>query len=130
MEVDRLEYLKKKISIHVEKAKKAKIKFETKNEEEYFEAMAMNMFQAINYALDLMKEIIKKRKLGLPFSYHECVDILYKNGIIDQETKFNLKKLIILRNKIAHEYGTVSDDNIMYLFPALKYLGKLSNLEL
>lgn len=87
-----------------------KIKKKTKYEETY--GIAMALFQAINYTIDIADYLVTKKKLGFPETYAETFDVLFQYKIIDDEQKTDLKSLCEYRNIIAHEYHKINKEEL------------------
>ena len=68
--------------------------------------------------------IISEKELGFPSKYREIFEILYRENIIDKETLNGIKRLIFLRNLIAHEYYTIKIEELKEMVRLLKYVDK------
>ncbi len=86
-----------------------------------YTSLAMECFQAVNSLIDLGEYIITELKLGFPSTYKEIFELLYKNKIIDKETFNAIKRLIFLRNLIAHEYYRISEGELKEMVELLDY---------
>lgn len=86
---------------HVEGA----FKLKDKDISDYFvyNTLAMECFQAVNALIEIGEYVLTKEKLGYPSTYGEIFDILFKNKLLNEETLKGAKRLIFLRNLIAHE---------------------------
>jgi len=89
-----------------------------------FNSLAMECFQAVNSVIDLGEIIISEKELGFPSKYREIFEILYRENIIDRETFDGIKRLIFLRNLIAHEYYTIKIEELKEMVRLLKYVDK------
>ena len=92
------------------------------------DALAMECFQAVNYAIDFMDEYVKRNELGVAFSYMELVDILEERRLIDGGNARKIRRLIALRNKIAHEYHVIYDEEVIEMAKMLNALKSLERL--
>ncbi len=77
-----------------------------------FNSIAMDSFQAANYAISLGEKLIESGKLGVPMSYRDVFDILFKRGKIEKSARNALVRLVYLRNVIAHQYGEVGEGDV------------------
>jgi len=75
-------------------------------------AVSMDIFSIINLTIDLGNEIIFSSNIGFPSEYKEIFTIIRRKGIIDEKLENELKDLIILRNKISHKYGDLTEKEI------------------
>lgn len=98
------------------------IKLKNRDISEYlvYNTLAMECFQGVNALIEIGEYIITKNKLGFPSSYREIFEILEKNKIIDREELESLKRLVFLRNLIAHEYKRISEDELLEMIDLLE----------
>ena len=82
-----------------------------------FRAASMDIFSIINKTIDLSEEVVSSKNLGFPMQYKDLFTFLVQSKIIDKKLSEGLKELIILRNKISHRYGAISEKEI---FEAIK----------
>lgn len=129
MKVDRKEFLKRKIEEHIHGAKETLKLAEGRKDRVVVNALTMECFQAVNYALDFMEEIIKERKLGIGFSYRDYVDILVSNNLMDEKTAKEISYLTNLRNRIAHEYHVITEKEVFKMAKLLGVLERLLKIE-
>jgi len=96
---------------HLEGAKKLK----SKDVRDYFiyNTLAMECFQAVNTLIDIAQYIVMKKRLGFPSTYRELFEILEKAGYISEEELKAFKRLVFLRNLIAHEYYRISENELL-----------------
>ena len=90
-----------------------------------FNALAMECFQAVNSAIELGEFILTEKNLGFPSKYREIFEILYKSKIINKKNLSGIKRLIFLRNLIAHEYYTIKEVELKEM---IKLLGNFNEL--
>ncbi len=128
--IDRRRLAKLKMVEHWKEAKRlmGKRRAEGDRENIILNAAAMHAFQAINYALDLMEEIIKEKQWGLPFSYTQYPLLLMEKDLLSEKEAWHLVRLIRLRNRIAHEYHTFSEKDMKDLIEGLDALEALQPL--
>jgi len=53
-------------------------------------------------SITLAELVIKHKKLRLPQTYHEAIDILGEKGIIEPEFAFSFARIAGFRNFLAH----------------------------
>jgi len=96
---------------HLEGAKKLK----SKDVRDYFvyNTLAMECFQAVNTLIDIAQYIVMKKRLGFPSTYRELFEILEEAGYISEEELKAFKRLVFLRNLIAHEYYRISENELL-----------------
>lgn len=87
----------------------------------------MECFQAVNYSIALMERIAHEHRLGNALSYSDLVEALQKRGLIKNGDAVKLKRLVRLRNLIAHEYTTISNDELEEMYKLLTILKVLTN---
>ncbi len=68
------------------------------------DAALLNVLRACEQAIDLANHVIKSRKLGIPSSSAESFDLLQAKFIIDSALSEKLKKMIVFRNTLVHQY--------------------------
>ena len=72
----------------------------------------MIVFSIINGAIDLAEEIIRSEKIGFPKTYSEMFELLKKKQVVTAHDLKKFKKLILLRNNIAHNYTKIEEKNL------------------
>lgn len=85
-----------------------------------YNTLAMECFQTVNALIEIGEYIVTKNKLGFPSSYREVFELLKENKIIDKKELKNIKRLIFLRNLIAHEYTKISEKELKEMVNLLK----------
>lgn len=110
---------------HLKNAKKLK----NKDISGYFvyNTLAMECFQSANSLIDIAEEIINLKKLGFPSTYTETFEYLYKNKIIKKEEFENAKKIVFLRNLIAHEYYKIRENELLEMVKLLEGMENFIN---
>jgi uncharacterized protein YutE (UPF0331/DUF86 family) len=89
-----------------------------------YNTLAMECFQSVNALIEIGEYIVSKEKLGFPSSYREVFELLEKNKIINKNELKNIKRLIFLRNLIAHEYTKISEKELKEMVNLLKNIKK------
>ena len=69
-----------------------------------YNTLAMECFQAVNALIEIGGYIVTKKKLGFPSTYREIFELLQKDGMMNEEMFNATKRLVFLRDLIAHEY--------------------------
>jgi len=105
-----------------EKHLKGAMNLKSKDLKDYFvyNTMAMECFQAANTLIDLAQYIVVKKKLGFPSTYRELFEILESEGYISEDELKTFKRLIFLRNLIAHEYYRISESELLEMVNLLE----------
>jgi len=87
---------------------------------EQFYGSSMILFAILNRTIDLGKEIIHGKKLGMPASYKEIFQILEKEKLISSQLSQELQWLTNQRNVVAHEYFDIKEKNIVAIYNRIK----------
>ena len=95
-----------------------------KGREKYY-ASSMVLFSLINRVIDLAQAILISKNLGMPGSYREIFSILTERGIIDQGMFDLMKRYIVLRNRLSHEYQRI---DVKELFSGIRDAGSLKDV--
>jgi Uncharacterized conserved protein len=90
-----------------------------------FNALAMECFQAVNSVIELGELIVSEKNLGFPSNYREIFELLFDAKIISKRTLQDIKRLIFLRNLIAHEYYTITEKELKEMAELLESLDEL-----
>ncbi len=61
-------------------------------------------------------------KFGYPSTYREIFELLHKHKIIDEEAFENMKRLIFLRNLIAHEYYKITESELIEMVKLIEHV--------
>lgn len=78
-----------------------------------FTALAMECFQAVNSLIDIGQAIIAARKITVPDTYRQVFEVLSRHRVIPQSAADAGKRLVYLRNLIAHEYHLISLEELL-----------------
>lgn len=105
---------------HIENARKLLVK-EDVSEYFLYTSLAMECFQAVNSLIELGEYAVTQKKLGFPSKYREIFELLQQQRIIDQQALKAIKRLIFLRNLIAHEYYRISEEELKEMVELLDY---------
>jgi uncharacterized protein YutE (UPF0331/DUF86 family) len=85
----------------------------------------MECFQAVNSAIELGELIVSEKNLGFPSRYKEIFELLYNAKMISKKTLESFKRLVFLRNLIAHEYYMITDEELTEMATLLGCLDEL-----
>ena len=73
------------------------------------------LLESIQVIIDISCKISSHYNLGNPNNYRECVELLYKNKFIKEDTAKKTIAMIGLRNLLVHEYVSI-DNNKLHQF--------------
>jgi len=76
------------------------------------EVVILNLFVAIQEAIDLATHWVADEGWGVPSTYGQVFLVLADHGIIERDLARRLVKAASLRNLIAHRYGMLDADAI------------------
>ena len=71
------------------------------------EALLLNLYLALQAASDLSLHVVADRGLGVPADARSAIQALAAAGLVPQELAVRLSAAIGMRNRIAHQYGTL-----------------------
>ncbi|TAN44518.1 MAG: DUF86 domain-containing protein [Nitrospirae bacterium] len=78
----------------------------------YRGALLHYLYLLSDTCLSLAELVIKQKKLRVPQSYHEAIDILGENGILEPSFAYSFAKIAGFRNFLAHDYEKIEADSI------------------
>ena len=84
-------------------------------DKEKFYAASMITFSIMNRCIDLGNEVISAGNLGMPSSYRDIFEYLYRRKVVDKEVRDKMIKLVYYRNLIAHEYHRINEKEVLTL---------------
>lgn len=90
-----------------------------------FSSLAMHCFQAVNAAIELGELVVTEKKLGFPSKYKEIFELIFHKKLINKSTLEDFKRLIFLRNLIAHEYYIIKEEELKEMVSLLDSLATL-----
>jgi uncharacterized protein YutE (UPF0331/DUF86 family) len=76
-------------------------------------SLAFLLEQIVNECINLGNHIISEKDLGTPASFKEVFDLLAKEDLISSRTAERMKRLVEIRNIIAHRYGKFSNNELL-----------------
>lgn len=71
------------------------------------------MHIACEAVIDVAMYVVSNRKLGVPQTKKEAIDLLYNNNIIDEEMSKNMRNMVVFRNIAVHDYKKIENDIII-----------------
>ncbi len=74
--------------------------------------------------ITLAELVIKYKKLRIPQAYHEAIDILGENNILDADFAYSFAKIDSFRNYLAHDFEHISP-----IIISNEILNKLNDVE-
>lgn len=92
-----------------------------------YNTLAMECFQAVNALIDMGQYVVSKKKLGFPSTYRELFELLEKEGYLSEDELGVFKRLIFLRNLIAHEYYRISESELAEMANLLEKCSEFVN---
>jgi len=72
------------------------------------DSIILNIQRACEAAIDLGMHVIAEKELGIPQWTRDAFDILYDQGIIDNDISERLKAMVGFRNIAIHNYQILS----------------------
>jgi uncharacterized protein YutE (UPF0331/DUF86 family) len=91
-----------------------------------FTALAMECFQAVNSLIEVGQLLIARRKLVVPDTYRQVFEVLGQHQIISTEAAEAGKRLVYLRNLIAHEM--ITEEELLEAIVLLSHMDPLSEV--
>ena len=82
-------------------------------------ALRYGLLEAIQIVIDIACYVVSKYNLGNPETYAECIELLQKNGYINNTLAMKLKGMVGLRNILVHEYIEVQPQKLYDLLEKL-----------
>ena len=77
------------------------------------DSVVLNIERAIQACIDVGAHIISDKKLGLPQNSREVFKILGENGIISDDLRARLERMVGFRNIAVHNYQKINIDIIV-----------------
>lgn len=70
-------------------------------------ALRYGLLEAIQMVIDISCHLVSQNNLGVPATYSECIEQLYRAGYLNDESRMALLGMVGLRNILVHEYISV-----------------------
>lgn len=90
----------------------------------YRGALLHYLYLLADTCIALAELVIKYKKLRLPQSYSETIDILGENKILEPEFAFSFARIAGFRNFLSHDYERITESGI-----CKEVLSRLSQVE-
>ena len=90
----------------------------------YRGALLHYLYLLADSCISLAELVIKHKKLRIPQSYHEAIDILGENKILGPAFAYKFARIAGFRNFLAHDYEKVDAD-----FVCKKILSELEDVD-
>lgn len=74
------------------------------------EALLLNLYLALQASSDLALHVVALRGLGVPADARSAIQALVSNGLLPADLGRRVSAAIGMRNRIAHQYGTLDLD--------------------
>jgi uncharacterized protein YutE (UPF0331/DUF86 family) len=91
-----------------------------------FTALAMECFQAINSLIEIGQAVIARGKMVVPDTYRQVFEVLGQHQIIPPEAAEAGKRLVYVRNLIAHEM--ITEEELLEAIVLLSHMDTLSEV--
>ncbi|GAB4220615.1 MAG: hypothetical protein Kow00102_08570 [Spirochaetota bacterium] len=78
------------------------------NDPIYRGALLHYLYLLADSCISLAELVIKYKKLRVPQTYHEAIDILGENNILNPEFAYSFAKIAGFRNYLAHDYEQIN----------------------
>ncbi|MBI5628429.1 MAG: DUF86 domain-containing protein [Candidatus Rokubacteria bacterium] len=82
------------------------------------DALAMSLLVATQAAIDIAFHVCTDEGWGIPDSYADAFGILARRSVLSAELAERLRRVVAVRNRIAHLYGTVDIERVWSELPA------------
>ncbi len=70
-------------------------------------ALRYGLLETIQMVIDISCHLVSQNNLGVPATYAECIEQLYRAGYLNDESRMALLGMVGLRNILVHEYISV-----------------------
>lgn len=78
----------------------------------YRGALLHYLYLLADSCITVSQLVIKYKKLRLPQTYYEAIDILGENGILEPGFAFSFARIAGFRNFLAHDYEKIAEASI------------------
>ena len=76
------------------------------------DALAMSLLVATQQAIDVAFHIVSDEGWGVPSSYADAFALLARRGVIEASLATELGRVVAVRHRIAHVYGTLDVERL------------------
>jgi len=67
---------------------------------------------AIEAMIDIANHVVARRGLGVPTTYRDAMDLLSNEGIVPEEMRETLRRMVAFRNRAVHLYDEIDADEV------------------
>ena len=78
-----------------------------------YNTLAMECFQAVNALIEIGEYVVTDKRLGFPSTYREIFELLAREKLMNKDELGAAKRLVFLRNLIAHEYQRITEEELI-----------------
>lgn len=86
----------------------------------HIDALILNIERACQAAIDLAMHLVAKHRLGIPQNSAEAFMLLFRAGIINEQTARDMVAMTGFRNVAIHEYQSLSM-NVVHMIAGEKW---------
>lgn len=74
------------------------------------DCIVLNIQRACEAVIDIAMYEVSTKRLGVPQSKREAIELLYKNNLIEEKCYKNIKNMIGFRNIAVHDYRKIEPE--------------------
>ena len=74
------------------------------------DCIVLNLQRACEAVIDIAMYEVSTKRLGVPQSKREAIELLYKNNLIEEKCYNNIKNMIGFRNIAVHDYRKIEPE--------------------
>lgn len=74
------------------------------------DCIVLNLQRACEAVIDIAMYKVSTKRLGVPQSKREAIELLYKNNLIEEKCYNNIKNMIGFRNIAVHDYRKIEPE--------------------
>lgn len=74
------------------------------------DCIVLNLQRACEAVIDIAMYEVSTKRLGVPQSKREAIELLYKNNLIEEKCYNNIKNMIGFRNIALHDYRKIEPE--------------------
>ena len=75
-------------------------------------ALRYGLFESIQIVIDIACHVVSHNNFGSTNTFRDCLDLLQKFDIIDDNLSKNLKNMVGLRNILVHDYVKIDVEKL------------------
>jgi uncharacterized protein YutE (UPF0331/DUF86 family) len=85
-------------------------------------ALSMVLFSLLDAVITMASEVVAGMDFGIPTTYREIFSMLHREGLIDAEMLTVMSTLVSYRNRLAHEYGEITPDDLLRILSKINQI--------